>query len=73
MVSPEPTSYEIELAVSTVVPPTVATRSIWTKSPVVAGRSTVTSVPKRPRRFSSSDWTSSSETSAASTVISTPS
>ena len=71
--SPEPSSYEMPLAVSTSVSSMTATRSRVTKSPVLAGRSTVMSVPKRLRRRSSSSATSSSPTSTESTVSSRPS
>ena len=54
-------------AVSTSSLPMVATRSRLTKSPVLAGRSTVTRVPKRVRRFSSSFSTSSGVTVTGST------
>ena len=58
------------MAESTSSSPMLAVRSIWAKSPVFAGRSTVTSVPKRVRRFCSSSSISSSDTSTASTVSS---
>ena len=60
-------------AVSTTVSPIFASRSIWAKSPFLAGRSTVTSVPKRLRRASSSSLMSSAETWASSTVSLRPS
>ena len=67
---PEPTSWDNPsvLASGTSSPLTVADRSIETKSPVSAARSTPVRVPKRFCSDSSSALTSSSSISMASTV-----